>query len=287
MSFYQKHKSAFALAFLIVLALSLPACKKPPEATAPVTGPYGKQVLVDDGMGGQIWVREIEELPVSNFEESDFAANGEFVTYTGGDFSVRQGVDVSFYQGRIDWRAVKSAGIDFAIIRAGYRGYTEGALYEDERFEENLSGAKAAGLDVGVYFFSQALNEAEAKEEAAFVLNLLRNRYLDLPVFFDWEQIEDQKNGVRTDNMAGTELTDCALAFGNAISAEGYEPGLYFYRKLGYFLYELERLRGLTFWAAAPGDFPDFYYAHSSWQYSYTARVDGFGGYVDLDLQFT
>ena len=131
--------------------------------------------------------------------------------YENGELRSDLGVDVSSHQGAIDWPAVAADGVDFAIVRAGNRGYTEGALYADERFSENVDGAEAAGLATGVYFFSQAVTPDEAREEADFVLGLLAGRPLDLPVAFDHEPVSDETG--RANHLAGTELAACARAF--------------------------------------------------------------------------
>ena len=112
-----------------------------------------------------------------------------------------QGVDVSVYQGEIDWQAVADAGVDFAIIRVGYRGYSQGAIQPDTNFQKNMEGALKAGLDVGVYFFSQATTVREAEEEADYVLEAIRNYPVTYPVVFDWEFIDGQQ--ARTDEIDG------------------------------------------------------------------------------------
>ena len=202
--------------------------------------------------------------------------------------AVLKGMDVSKFQGEIDWEAVAASGVEFAMIRAGYRGYGEaGTLREDLFFQANMDGALANGIAVGVYFFSQALNAEEAVEEAAFLLELLEPYgpgALALPVYFDWEDITHDT--ARTNGLDGEIITDCALAFTDAMEAAGYAAGVYAYRYLGYFQYDLTRLAGLSLWIGAVGDWPDFYYAHELWQYSIEGDLPGIDGNVDLDLRF-
>ena len=276
------------IGLLLAALLPLSACgsARPspmPEVTA---DPHAGEVRVTYGSAGDKWVPLFDSLPVSTLEASGFSREGEFVTYAGADAVSVPGIDVSFYQKEIDWARVADAGVKFAIIRAGYRGYSEGTLFEDSCFEANLKGALDAGLDVGLYFFSQAVNAAEARQEAEFVLGLLRGQKLALPIFFDWEHIDDPANGARTDAVSGETLTACALAFGAVIENAGYTPGVYFYRNLGYFSYDLASLRELHFWFSGAGDFSDFYYAHGYWQYSYAGTVPGIEGTVDLNLRF-
>lgn len=247
--------------------------------------PYEGMVRVADGMGGQMWVPLYEELPVSSLTAEEFYSDGEYVNYNGSEYTALRGIDVSEHQEEVDWAAVRGDGVEFAIIRAGYRGYSEGELYEDNYFRANIEGAIAQGILVGVYFYSQAINTDEAAEEAMFLLSLIADYDFSLPVFFDWEHVGNV--GVtRCDNVDGKMITDCCLAFCEIISRAGYETGVYFYRGLGYTQYELNRLGNLVFWAAAPGSVPDFYYEHKIWQYSYTAQVSGIKADTDLNLMF-
>lgn len=245
--------------------------------------PYAGMVQVENGHGGKMWIRPYDSVPVNDISASDFV-NGK---YTGDKYRASYGIDVSEHQGEIDWQAVASDGVDFAIIRAGYRGYSKGGLFRDEYFDANMQGAHEAGIDTGIYFFSQAISVEEAIEEAEFLLDMLEE-YRDtvsLPVFFDWEHIGQAD--ARADGLGGDELTDCAEAFCRAISQAGYETGIYAYRSLGYFNYDLSRLTDFEWWIAALGDDPDFYYSHHFWQYSVTGSVAGINGEVDLDMMFT
>ncbi|MCL1829367.1 MAG: glycoside hydrolase family 25 protein [Oscillospiraceae bacterium] len=277
-------KSVKAISVILSILLFNCACAPKPEAPPPATDPYAGQVLVSDGRGNRVWVPLYEDIPAHPLSSADFhSGDGNTVEYTGNKAVISTGIDVSFYQGDIDWEKAASDGVQFAIIRAGYRGWSKGDIFEDETFERNIEGAATAGIAVGVYFFSQAINTAEAQEEAEFVLMLLNSRKIDLPVMFDWERVE---TGARTDGLSGRELTDCCIAFCNVISEAGYEPGVYFYRDLGYNTYELDRLNSLVFWVGAISDHPDFYYRHSIWQYSITGRVAGIEGNVDLNIRF-
>ena len=193
------------------------------------------------------------------------------------------GIDVSSFQGEIDWKQVKQSGIRFAMIRLGYRGYTEGGLRMDSRFEENIRGALEAGLEVGVYFFSQAITPGEAEEEAEFVLEALEGYELAYPVAFDWEPITPGKEA-RTDALDGETLTQCAAAFCRRVSQAGYVPQVYFNKELGYLVYDLAELKDWSFWLAEYDTAPDFYYGFDLWQYTHAGSVAGIQGNVDLDL---
>lgn len=221
------------------------------------------------------------DLPINIRQAEDFTIddNGH-VSYPGAI----AGIDVSAHQGEIDWDRVRAAGMQFAIIRCGFRGYSEGTLNEDERFRENIDGARDAGLSVGVYFYSQALSEDEAVEEAEYVLSLLNGRTLALPVFFDWE--ETDKEGSRTRNQANYEVGQYALAFCKRIEEAGYHAGTYFNQIYGYTVMQLEQLKSYALWLAEYRSAPQFLYDIKYWQYTGKGRVDGVSTDVDLDLLF-
>ena len=249
----------------------------------PAPDPHRGMVEVSDGMGGTMWVNKIESLPENTLDPALFSVseNG-LISYAGTDCTAVAGVDVSYYQGEIDWQALAAQGIRFALLRIGYRGYTQGQLFVDEAFETNLANARAAGMLCGVYFFSQAVTEDEARQEADQVLAQLNGRALELPVYFDWEPVSEPDS--RTQDAYSLPITACAAAFCTRIEEGGYQAGVYFFRSLGYHLYDLSALSDWSFWSAALGSYPDFYYAHSFWQYSITARLDGVAGELDLDL---
>ena len=269
------------LAALLSCAL-LCAC----GTTAPLVtaDPYAGMVQVESGYGMKMWVNKLEDVPVNDLTPEDFSAAGRYV---GEAYTVTRGADVSEHQGQIDWSAA-AQDLDFAIVRVGYRGYgLSGVLKYDAWAEENLRGALENRLDLGVYFFSQATNEEEAVEEAEFLLALLDDygpEKITLPVFYDWEDIAH--DDARTDGMDGETVTRCALAFCRRIEEAGYRAGLYAYRYLGYFSYDLSALKDYALWIGAIGSYPDFYYAHEFWQYSAAGSIHGISGEVDLDLRF-
>ncbi|MEA4934510.1 MAG: glycoside hydrolase family 25 protein [Lawsonibacter sp.] len=205
------------------------------------------------------------------------------ICYQENGCRAKAGIDVSFYQGEIDWPAVAADGVEFAMIRLGYRGYTEGTLQMDSRFEENIRGALEAGLEVGVYFFSQAITPEEAEAEANFVLEAIRGHDVTYPVAYDWEFVTPGK-GARTDAMDGQTLTQCAQAFCRTIAQAGYAPLVYFNQDLGYLTYDLSQLAEFSFWLAEYNGAPHFYYGFSLWQYTHGGSVAGIEGSVDWNL---
>lgn len=223
----------------------------------------------------------LENLPKSDKISADFVRGDDGrIRYP----NARAGVDVSAWQGEIDWDAVARDGVSFAMIRAGYRGYTAGNLNVDSYFERNLNGAKDAGLDVGVYFYSQAITPQEAVEEAELVLELLDGEQLDLPIVFDWE-LPASKNA-RTRGLSRDTLTACAEAFCETIADAGYDPMVYFYMSLGYEEYHLDELGDYPFWLAQYSSTPSFYYDYDIWQYTDKGVVEGIDGGVDMNLMF-
>ncbi len=205
------------------------------------------------------------------------------MTYSDSSVKTYTGIDVSVFQGDIDWDAVKNDGIDFVMLRVGYRGYGQkGIMGKDDKFDSNYEGAKKAGLKVGAYFFSQAANESEAREEAAFVLDAVRDCPLDYPIAYDWEFVDNDE--ARTNGMTSEDITVCAKAFCEAIKSAGKVPVIYFNCETGYFNYDLPQVKDYDFWLAEYYDTPSFYYNYKMWQYSKTGSVDGISGDVDMNI---
>lgn len=207
------------------------------------------------------------------------------ITYSGTDTTVRFGIDVSEHQGVIDWAAVAADGVEFAMIRCGWRGYGSTAgLNEDKYFRANIEGALAAGLDVGVYFFSQALTEAEAREEAAYTLELIAGYELTFPVVFDWEQVAVR--GSRTLSPDWAAVTDCTEVFCDAVAAAGYTPMTYFNMSMAYLRLDLFRLQKYHGWLAWYHEVPEYRYEYRMWQYGALTTVAGVKGLCDVNLLF-
>lgn len=223
----------------------------------------------------------IEATP---YDDQCFFSEGNKVMYEDANYTSRQGVDVSHHQGAIDWARVKAAGYDFAFIRIGYRGYgTTGSVNLDREFYNNLKGAQAAGIDVGVYFFSQAISKEEAIEEAEFVLDALKGVALELPVVFDPENILDDV--ARTDNVSGEQFTENTIAFCERIRQAGYEPMIYSNMLWEAYTLDLEQLSAYPVWYADYEPLPQTPYHYVFWQYDNKATVPGISGETDVNLQ--
>lgn len=212
------------------------------------------------------------------YQDSD----GRFA-YSDSGFVTKTGIDVSVFQGDIDWSAVKADGIDFAMLRIGFRGYgSKGIMEADAKFEENYINAKNAGIDVGVYFYSQSVTPDEARDEAKLVLSILGDKELDFPVAYDWEYVDYAE--ARTAEMTSEQITLCAEAFCDEIKLSGREVSIYFNREIGYFEYDLTKLNDIDFWLAEYSDYPTFIYKFNMWQYTDSGTVDGISSNVDLNI---
>lgn len=206
------------------------------------------------------------------------------ITYNDDAYTSRFGIDVSKYQGNIDWNKVKEAGVEFAIIRIGFRGYGKaGNLVEDACFKRNLEGAKSAGIDTGVYFYAQAINEEEAIEEAEFVLKLLDGEELKMPVVYDPEHVLNDT--ARTDNVTGEQFTKNAIAFTNKIKEAGYDPMIYANMMWEAFDFDMSELKDIPFWYADYEKKPQTPYDYTMWQYTQSGKISGIKGTVDLNVQ--
>ena len=223
--------------------------------------------------------------------------SGPLYHYTDptGDVIARTGVDVSSYQGDIDWNAVREAGAEFAIVRVGFRGYGTGRLVLDSSFRKNIEGARAAGLQVGVYFFSQAVNEKEAIEEASMCVQYVQGYQVDMPIFIDLEDVwdPDDGSGGRANNLSVTQRTSVARAFCDTVRGAGYKAGIY-----ASYYYLLDRmhigqLEGDNYiWMASYADSTGYPRSHDMWQYTDNGRVpgittwDGRAASVDMNVWY-
>lgn len=193
------------------------------------------------------------------------------------------GVDVSAFQGNIDWKQVAGSGIRFAMVRLGYRGWGKaGNMVVDENAKKNLKGAKEAGLSVGAYFFSQALTLEEVDAEIKLLTEVLGDTQLDMPLVLDWEPISEE--GSRSKNMDRRTLTDLLLYFCQVMKNRGYQPMIYFNPNDANKLLYLNELEEYPFWLAYYTDRMNYRFRVEMWQYSNQGRVPGISTDVDLNL---
>ncbi len=206
--------------------------------------------------------------------------------YADGKKASRQGVKIDDSCGTVNFVQVEEDGIDYCIIRIGKRGYATGAISLDENYLTYMKEAKEAGLGIGVSFYSQAVNEAEAIEEANLVVQALQQAEIkpEYPVIFDMELVNNDSS--RTEKLTKNQLTAITKAFCNTISQNGYTPAVYgnkywLLRKL-----DLTQLSGYNIWLSKEGDVPDYPYEFAMWEYKQDAKIDGIAGNVSLSISF-
>lgn len=251
---------------IFLAALLLWGCARTPEPTEPTQPPTDPPPT----------------LPQSPYTAQDYRYEGDFLTCTAGETVL--GVDVSSYNEEIDWQAVAASGIKFAFVRLGSRGYEGGLLRMDSYARANLAAAKEAGLLVGAYFFSQAVSVGEAKREAMFALRVLDGFRLDLPLVYDWEYVNDT---ARTANMEPRLLTDCTLAFCQAVEKAGYDAMIYFNKYQAEKLLYLKELEAYPWWLAMYDFSMESPCRVDLWQYTASGSVPGIAGKADVNLMFT
>ena len=291
----------FSTAKLVEIRTPEEAPGEPEEPDAPAIRP--EQVYEPGKTTGDTILYSGKEIPVYEerdplrLYEGDFHWENGRLVYDGRAFKTRFGIDVSAYQNRasgesktIDWDAVRDDGVDFVMVRVGYRGTGQaGTLNQDEFYAQNIDGAMAAGLETGVYFFAQAITVEEAIEEADFVIELLRDHEIDGPVAYDWEMHD---SSYRVYGTSPEMATACAIAFCERIKEAGYTPMIYAGQYVSYIKYDQGAIsQYLSWYPEYKSDkseklYPTFYYQMDYWQFSSNCYVNGIGGRGDGNLQF-
>lgn len=199
------------------------------------------------------------------------------------------GIDVSYYQGNIDWKKVKNSGVEFVIIRVGYRGYgSAGTLVEDPRFKTYLDGATKAGLKVGVYFYTQAITTAEAKAEAKFVLDRIKGYSLQMPVYYDIESVDYDTGRLDSAGLSKAQKTALCTAFCDTIIKSGYSAGVYAnYTWLNYYIDGAGLGRKYPIWLAHYTSNTNYDQRMDMWQYSGSGTVSGISAYTDVNVWYS
>lgn len=192
------------------------------------------------------------------------------------------GIDVSGHQGTIDWDQVKEAGIQFAMIRLGYRGYTQGGLALDDNYVTNIETALESKMPVGVYFYTQAVSYEEGVEEAQYVLKNIADYKISYPIVIDTEKME--ADGARANDISNEERTDAIVGFCDTIKDAGYTPMIYANRNWYAQNLDMDRLGDYQLWLAQYSNVPDFPYLFTGWQYTSEGSVPGISGSVDIDV---
>ncbi len=245
----------------------------------------GKHTLVEKSDGTEEWVLISPYLPKNEYDFTKLVCQSDFMKYyENGKQTSYVGVDVSKVQDYIDFVKVKKAGIQFVMIRVGARGYGTGQLIVDDYFSENIKRATDAGLDVGVYFYSQAISKDEAVEEANLVLQQLGEYTISYPVAFDMELVTNDT--ARTDKLSKAERTEITKAFLDTIGAAGYKTIIYGNKEWLIRQIDMSKLTAYDVWLSQQADIPDYPYKFTMWQYNTQGTVDGIAGLVNLNISF-
>ncbi|NLG05594.1 MAG: hypothetical protein GX567_17485 [Clostridia bacterium] len=247
----------------------------------------GNHIKVQNDQDEEEWI-EINDLIKKNTYQLESGLRNEdhFLNYYENNQLVSsKGIDVSKYNGEIDWKKVKEAGIQFAMIRVGTRGYGTGTVVLDDHYVKNIEGALANGIKVGVYFYSQATSKQEAIEEANYTVAAIMKYKITYPVACDVESTVKNDTS-RTDQLSTAEITEYTKAFCDTVKSYGYLPMIYSDQPCLLKKLDLTALDEYDIWLSQPGDTTDYPYRYSIWQYSKEGHVDGINGNVDLNIGF-
>lgn len=231
------------------------------------------KIVIKDLYSGEIEIPKYD-IPICQYSLDKFTEEEGIISY-GSDSAL--GITVTKKLGVIDWQQVKSSGVDFAMIRVGFRGYGRGEIEIDDMFEENIKGATEAGLDVGVYFYSQAVTTTEAEEEAGVVLEKIKSYQVKYPVAIYWEFVTNPNKDTvpRTQNCTPSEITDIIGAFCNKVEKSSYNAAFAADKNMGYENMDLSKLTDYDLWYYEYRTAPSFHYDFKLWQYSSEGTVPG------------
>lgn len=259
--------------------------KGPEETVENDPSADGRHTLVQYADGKEEWVLISPYLPKHEYDFTKLVCQSDLMKYfEEGRLVSFVGTDISKYQDYVDFVKLKKAGMDYVMIRVGARGYGSGQLVLDDYFEENIRRATDAGLEIGVYFFSQAITREEAVEEANMVLEYIKDYEITYPVAFDMEPIINDV--ARTDNLSKAEKTEIAKAFLDTVEAAGYKPMLYGNKEWLMKQVDMSKLTGYDIWLSQLEDVPDYPYKFAMWQYKTDASIEGIAGYANLNISF-
>ncbi len=243
----------------------------------------GKHTLVTYQDGSTEWVEINDKLAANSYDTAKFVyQNPQMKYYVNGKQASWFGVDISSKQGIVDFEKLKKAGVDFVMIKVGGRGYSSGNIVLDSSYKDYMNGAKNAGLGIGVYFYSQAVDKDEVCEEAETLLELIKDYPVKYPVVFDMESVEGDM--ARTDALDVSTRTELARIFLKTIKAEGYTPMLYGDKEWLVTKLDLEKLQDYDVWISQEADTPDYPYEYTMWQYNKSGTVSGISGTAGLNI---
>ncbi|MCR5477632.1 MAG: glycoside hydrolase family 25 protein [Lachnospiraceae bacterium] len=245
----------------------------------------GKHTRIINRKGEEEWVLISQHLPKNDYDYTNLVSQDEFMKYYKDSRLVSfVGIDVSKYNDYIDFVKVKRAGIDFVMIRAGVRGYGAGTVTMDEYFQENLKRATDAGLEIGVYFTSQAVTAEEVLEETTLILQEIADYEVRYPIAVEMGFV--QNDTARIETLSRAEKTELTKLFLDTVSAAGYNAMIFADKEWLIKEIDLSKLTAYDVWLSQPQDLPDYPYQFTMWQYRTNGTVDGVSGIVNLDISF-
>lgn len=247
----------------------------------------GKHTLVKAADGTEEWVLISPYLTKNTYDFTNLSESANLKKYTENGKKISYvGVDISKHNGSINFRSLKASGVDYVMIRLGARGYSTGQLSLDDNFAENMEEAVEAGLDIGIYFYSQAINQEEAVQEVNFVVQNLEpyRAHITYPVAFDMENVSNDK--ARIDQLSRDDKTTITSSFLSGIQAAGYAPMIYGNKEWLIKNIDLAKLQDYDIWLSQDEDIPDYPYQYTMWQYTTTGVVNGIKGDANLNICF-
>ncbi len=247
----------------------------------------GKHTLVKTSDGQEEWVLISPYLTKNTYDFKNLSESANLRKYTDNGKKIsRVGVDISKHNGQVNFNSIKAAGVDYVMLRLGARGYSTGQLSLDDNFVENMEAAIEAGLDIGVYFYSQAISQDEVMQEANFVIQNLEpyRAHITYPVAFDMEKVANDT--ARIDGLSRDDKTAIAATFLSGMQAAGYIPMVYGNKEWLIKNIDLAKLQDYDVWLSQEQDIPDYPYQFAMWQYTTTGVLNGVTGDASLNLCF-
>lgn len=258
---------------------------KPVEVIKNDPATDGKHTLVVTSTGEEEWVLISPYLPKNEYDYTKLVCQSDLMKYFVEGRQVSYvGTDISKYQDYVDYVKLKKAGVNFVMIRVGARGYGTGQLTIDDYYLDNIKRASDAGLDIGLYFYSQAVTAEEAVEEANFVLTNIGDYKITYPIVLDMELFTNDI--CRVENLSRDERTTISKKFLETIKTAGYIPMIYGNKEWLIKKIDLSKLTDYDVWLSQPGDIPDYPYKFTMWQYSTSTSIDGIAGYANMNISF-
>lgn len=280
--------AATVLLVVAIVAISgMTLAQGPRESSVKLIGRDGSNAQVDDLYEGSMSIPFFDNVATNHYKPDDFVSEDGVVEYIGEGSSF-VGISVNEKKGDIDWQQVKDSGIDFVMIRVGLREKIKGRVRVDTNFEKNIQGAADAGLDIGVYFYSKAVTDAEAEAETTFVLEQIRGYDVKYPVAIYWEYDlkadGTQDESSRTVRRNGEQVTGFIDTFCNKIKIAGYDPCYFAEKSMAYNRLNLGRLSSYDLWYGEYRAAPSFFYDFAIWQYTDNGRVPGISEPVPINI---